>query len=472
MCRRLESRNARILTQARALTPPFLSHGLLLRTPYGRVVARGAAALCRAYGVRRRFASRRPADMASSRWRRFADRHPRAAERLVGLRPFLPPLNFITIHYAYFIGVCLVFSLVFWGSSSPAMSISYTDSLFLVVSGMSEAGLNTVNLSQITTWQQFILFLLIIVGSSIWVSIWTVLFRKHVFEQRCDAIVRAHRMRRLSRGSLTFSRTFSFGRRPADRSTSSDSTAVATLASEATATAAAPAYAPPAARAVMAEDASAPGETEPARRQDDDADGDGADDEDAIRPAAAAAPAAATGRVAFAADLDSAGGRSTAAAVSPDYADGRPTRRFNRNGGPGQTAGDDEKPGLFSSRTIGRNAQFHNLSTKEREQLGGCEYRAPHDAGRRGAGLLLPVAVPGLRGPRRLDQGLHARRRPRQRPQPVVGRHLQWRLGLQQLGHVAARPQRHPLREQLLRADRHGPDDPGRQHRLPPSSCA
>lgn len=58
------------------------------------------------------------------------------------VRPFLPPLNFITIHYAYFIVVPLVASVVFWGSSDPSFSISYVDSLFLVVSAMTEAGLN------------------------------------------------------------------------------------------------------------------------------------------------------------------------------------------------------------------------------------------------------------------------------------------------------------------------------------------
>lgn len=94
----------------------------------------------------------------SRRRRELAQNHPRAVVLISRCRSWLPPLNFITIHYAYFISVCLVSSLVFWGSSSPAWSISYTDSLFLVVSAMTEAGLNTVNLSQLTTWQQSLLF--------------------------------------------------------------------------------------------------------------------------------------------------------------------------------------------------------------------------------------------------------------------------------------------------------------------------
>ncbi|KAI1328912.1 TrkH-domain-containing protein [Xylariaceae sp. FL0255] len=98
--------------------------------------------------------------------------------------------------YAYFIVVSLASSLIFWGSSVPQNSISYVDSLFLVVSAITEAGLNTVNLSQMTTWQQVLLWLLIILGSSIWVSIWTVLVRKHTFERRFKEIVKRDRERR------------------------------------------------------------------------------------------------------------------------------------------------------------------------------------------------------------------------------------------------------------------------------------
>ncbi|GKT41539.1 low-affinity potassium transport protein [Colletotrichum spaethianum] len=112
-----------------------------------------------------------------------------------GLRSFLPPLNFITLHYAYFIGTTLLASVIFYASSNPHGSISYVDSLFLVVSAMTEAGLNTVNLSEMTVWQQVMLWLLIIVGSSVWVSIWTVVARKHVFEKSLRETVQAEKER-------------------------------------------------------------------------------------------------------------------------------------------------------------------------------------------------------------------------------------------------------------------------------------
>ena len=79
------------------------------------------------------------------------------------LTSWLPPLNFITIHYIYFLTTCLITSLIFYGCGSGGEKggIGYTDCVFLVVSAMTEAGLNTVNLSMMSTGQQFILWFLI-----------------------------------------------------------------------------------------------------------------------------------------------------------------------------------------------------------------------------------------------------------------------------------------------------------------------
>ncbi|KAI6350620.1 hypothetical protein MCOR25_010533 [Pyricularia grisea] len=128
------------------------------------------------------------------------DRFTSAASR-GQLRRLLPSITFVAVHYGYFVGVCLVSSLVFWASSGPGSkdgatagrpgSVPYVDSLYLVVSAMTETGLNTVNLSQLNTWQQTILFLLIVIGGSVWVSIWTVLARKWAFERRFDELVAA-----------------------------------------------------------------------------------------------------------------------------------------------------------------------------------------------------------------------------------------------------------------------------------------
>src|SRR6202012_4173495 len=96
----------------------------------------------------------------------------------------LSRFSFIQWHYFYFVATSLVASIIFWGSSTPTESIQYIDSLFLCVSAMTEAGLNTVNLSELNTWQQVMLFLLIILGSAIFVSSSVLHIRKGAFEAK------------------------------------------------------------------------------------------------------------------------------------------------------------------------------------------------------------------------------------------------------------------------------------------------
>ncbi|KAF2170058.1 hypothetical protein M409DRAFT_64432 [Zasmidium cellare ATCC 36951] len=100
------------------------------------------------------------------------------------IRRQLPPINFITIHYLYFISTCLVSAIILWGSATPAHSLAFIDALFLAVSAMTLAGLNTVNLSTLNTFQQFWLFLLIILGSAILVSSVVVGVRRAAFEKK------------------------------------------------------------------------------------------------------------------------------------------------------------------------------------------------------------------------------------------------------------------------------------------------
>ncbi|KZF21951.1 hypothetical protein L228DRAFT_143655 [Xylona heveae TC161] len=104
---------------------------------------------------------------------------------------YLPQLNFITLHYLYFVATCLIGSLIIWGSSTPFRSLSYVNALFLSVSAMTLAGLNTVNLSTLNTFQQFMLFALTLLGSAILVSAVVVSVRKKAFEAKLRHTVHA-----------------------------------------------------------------------------------------------------------------------------------------------------------------------------------------------------------------------------------------------------------------------------------------
>ena len=280
----------------------------------------------------------------------------------------LPPANFITIHYAYFVVVCMFASLVFWGSSNPAHRISYADSLFLVVSGMTNTGLNSVNLSEMTTWQQILLFLLIIFGSAIWVSIWTVLARKHVFETRFKDVVRADRLRRANRRSLGSLSRLRF------------------MPSQGRSLNVIPAPAMNQDPDLVSKSTSSPANVEDSILNVHEHQTQGtvtttSSDKNAPQPSPT--PLA---HIAFAETPHSSPekhpttGISTAAQYGHLGSMNHAARRIGyHRQGPIEIERDEK--GEFSVRSLfaraaGRNAQFHDLSREERRVLGGCEYRA------------------------------------------------------------------------------------------------
>ncbi|KAM7191114.1 Cation transport domain containing protein [Naviculisporaceae sp. PSN 640] len=319
-----------------------------------------------------------------ARWHGIIEDHPTLAAVISYIRSILPPLNFITLHYAYFVIVCLLASVIFWGSSDPTASISYTDSLFLVVSAMTEAGLNTVNLSQITTWQQTLLFLLIVFGSSIWVSIWTVVARKHVFEKRFEDIVRVERMRGMNRAGSTLSlptlqRLKSFRKPQASRSPLSPMVpaAVAAVSSEKQdACPRSPPFRPnmgehseglhsplTAGDAILLNSAAPLASTTDKEEQTIPGSAGHIVFVEGVRPDLAANAAAVSSAAQY-------HGPETRHPVRRAVA---PTSRETSEAG---EKGELNMAYFLKHRTAGRNGQFHDLTAGERDRLGGYEYRA------------------------------------------------------------------------------------------------
>ncbi|KAJ4419699.1 hypothetical protein N0V85_000870 [Neurospora sp. IMI 360204] len=284
------------------------------------------------------------------------------------LRAMLPPVNFISIHYAYFIVVCLFASLIFWGSSNPAHRISYANSLFLVVSAMTETGLNTVNLSEMTTWQQILLFLLTMFGSAIWVSIWTVLARKHAFEKRFKDVVRADRLRRANRPSSVSLSRLRF--MPSQRRRSLNvipppaMTEIPGLASKSSSS---PGNSHDLILDVHAHHTHCTGTTK-------------SSDKNAPQRSPTLAQIAFAETPYSSPENHPPTGVSTAAQYGYLVSRNNTARRIGpQRQEPVETEGDEK--GEFSVRSLfaraaGRNAQFHDLSREERRVLGGCEYRA------------------------------------------------------------------------------------------------
>jgi hypothetical protein len=100
------------------------------------------------------------------------------------VRSNLPEPNFLTLHYLYFVVICLISAVIFWSAATPFRSVRFVDSIFLCVSAMTMAGLNTINLSTLNTFQQALLFILIVIGSTIFVSAFVVHVRRKAFDNR------------------------------------------------------------------------------------------------------------------------------------------------------------------------------------------------------------------------------------------------------------------------------------------------
>jgi potassium uptake Trk family protein len=75
--------------------------------------------------------------------------------------------------------------------------------MFMVMSALTASGLNTVNLSQLTTFQQAELLVLMMIGSQVLISYFTVAFRKHIFEKRFEDIVEIEREKRRKTSNIS-----------------------------------------------------------------------------------------------------------------------------------------------------------------------------------------------------------------------------------------------------------------------------
>ncbi|KZV91059.1 TrkH-domain-containing protein [Exidia glandulosa HHB12029] len=112
--------------------------------------------------------------------------------------------NFFRIHLTAFILIPFLCGTILFACNGR-YRVDYLDSLFIAYSAFSGCGLSTVNLSQLTAWQQVILLLLMVGGHFGVVSTFMVLVRKHYFQTRCQHFVKVTRGRSLRRFMTSFS---------------------------------------------------------------------------------------------------------------------------------------------------------------------------------------------------------------------------------------------------------------------------
>ncbi|KAF9047413.1 cation transport protein-domain-containing protein [Panaeolus papilionaceus] len=108
---------------------------------------------------------------------------------------FSKHLNFYRVHLLFFTFTPLIFSVIFY-LSNGRYKVAYVDCLFNCVSAMTVCGLATINLSELTPFQQAILFFLMSIGSPVTIS-WVMVFvRRHYFAKKFEHLVLSSTIKR------------------------------------------------------------------------------------------------------------------------------------------------------------------------------------------------------------------------------------------------------------------------------------
>ncbi|KAJ6118274.1 hypothetical protein N7471_013741 [Penicillium samsonianum] len=95
-----------------------------------------------------------------------------------------PPINFLVLHYAWIITLSVLSLVIIY----PYGNLKAVDAYFFGASASTESGLNTVDVKSLKTYQQVYLYLIPILGNLGFINIIVIVFRVRWFEKRLKAI--------------------------------------------------------------------------------------------------------------------------------------------------------------------------------------------------------------------------------------------------------------------------------------------
>lgn len=104
-------------------------------------------------------------------------------------------IHFLQLHYFYIFIITFITSTFFY--YQPGTQWNYIDALFMATSAATNTGLNTIPMSQLSTWQMLAVYFSSFLGSHIVISIIILYVRKHYFSKRFEDILIFNRAQRL-----------------------------------------------------------------------------------------------------------------------------------------------------------------------------------------------------------------------------------------------------------------------------------
>ncbi|CUS24641.1 LAQU0S18e00914g1_1 [Lachancea quebecensis] len=92
--------------------------------------------------------------------------------------------NFIAVHYFYIISLSIIGSILIY----PVRNFSYIDILFMATGAATQGGLNTINVNEMSLYQQIVLYLICCLTTPIWIHGVLAFVRLYWFERYFDGI--------------------------------------------------------------------------------------------------------------------------------------------------------------------------------------------------------------------------------------------------------------------------------------------
>ncbi|KAI1340593.1 potassium transport protein TRK1/TRK2 [Xylariaceae sp. FL0016] len=122
----------------------------------------------------------------------------KALRALQSIRPSFisrnPHFSFITAHYFWIIGWTIFGSILMFASAGG--QLAYIDALAFAAGANTQAGLNTVDVNLLNTFQQLVMYFLAMLSNPITIHSFVVFLRLYWFEKRFQHVVREARSRR------------------------------------------------------------------------------------------------------------------------------------------------------------------------------------------------------------------------------------------------------------------------------------
>jgi hypothetical protein len=109
-------------------------------------------------------------------------------------------VHFLQLHYFYILVLSFISSACFY--FQPGTQWNYIDALFMGTTATTNTGLNTIDMSSLSTWQLLTMYFSSFLGSHIMISIIIVYVRRHYFSKRFEDILifnKAQRLRETNR---------------------------------------------------------------------------------------------------------------------------------------------------------------------------------------------------------------------------------------------------------------------------------